>query len=92
MTNSEGFLDTFDAIKRVVSFPLEDKHVVNEHHLIRTSYDATHKNVFTWCISIYHVIGLKQTRDIKNITLKTAKKNSWVSQSAGKTNNLLGLI
>ena len=34
MTNSEGFLDTFDAIKRVVSFPLEDKHVVNEHHLI----------------------------------------------------------
>ena len=28
------FLDAFDTIKRAVSFPLEDKHVVNEHHVI----------------------------------------------------------
>ena len=27
-----------------------------------------------WCISIYHMIGLKQTWDIKNFTLKAAKK------------------
>ena len=57
-----------------VSFPLEDKHVVNEHHVIRKSHDATQKNARTWCISMYHVIGLKQTRGIKNVTLKAAKK------------------
>jgi len=27
-----------------------------------------------WCISMYYVIGLKQTRTIKNDTLKAAKK------------------
>jgi len=26
-----------------VSFPLEDKHVVNEHHVIRKSHNPTHK-------------------------------------------------
>ena len=61
--------------KSAVSFPLEDKHVVNEHHIIRKSHDATQKkNVLTWGISMHHVIGLKQTRGIKNITLKTGKK------------------
>ena len=39
------FLDAFDAIKGPVSFPLEDKHVVNEHHVIRKSHDATQKNM-----------------------------------------------
>ena len=34
---------------------------------------------------MYHVIDLKQTRGIKNITLKEAK-NSWVSRSTGKSN------
>ena len=58
----------------MVSFPLEDKHVVNEHHVARKSHDATQKNVFTWCILMYHVIDLKQTRGIKNVTLKAAKK------------------
>jgi len=33
------FLDAFDTI----SFPLEDKHAVNEHHVIRKSHDATQK-------------------------------------------------
>ena len=33
----------------------------------------------------HHMIGLKQTRSIKNITLKVAKKN-WVSWSTGKSN------
>ena len=62
-----GFLDAFDTIKRAVSFPLEDKHVVNEHHVIPKSHDTTQKKM-------YHVIGLKQTRGIKNVTLKVAKK------------------
>ena len=71
-SNSARF---FDMIERAVSFPLEDKHVVNEHHVIRKSHDATQKkNVLTWCISMYHVIGLNQTRGIKSVTLKAAKK------------------
>ena len=28
----------------------------------------------TWYIEMHHVIGLKQTRGIKNVTLKAAKK------------------
>ena len=61
--------------KTTISFPLEDKHVVNEHHATRKSHDATHKkNVLAWCISMYHVIGLRQTRGIKNVSLKAAKK------------------
>ena len=43
------------------------------------------KNVLTWYISMYHVIGFKQTHSIKNITLKVAK-NLWVLQSTGKSN------
>ena len=35
-------VDNLDA-KRPVSFPLEDKHVVKEHHVIRKSHDATQK-------------------------------------------------
>ena len=61
--------------KRPVNFPLEDKHTVNEHHVGRKSHDTTQKkNAFTWRISKYHVTGLKQTRGIKNVTLKAAKK------------------
>ena len=41
--------------------------------------------VLTWCISMYHVIGLKQTCDIKNVTLKTAEK-LWVLWSTEKSN------
>ena len=55
-----------------VSFPLEDEHD-NEYHVIRKSQDATQQNVLTWCISVYQVIGLKQTRSIKYATLKAAK-------------------
>ena len=59
--------------KTTISFPLEGKHVMNEHHVnIRRSHDVTHKkNALTWCISMF---GLKQTRDIKDVTLKAAKK------------------
>ena len=50
-----------------MSFRLEDKNVV-----LRKSNEAK-RNVFTWCISMYHMIGLKQTHDIKSVTLKEAK-------------------
>ena len=53
--------------KSTVSFRLEDKHVV-----IQKSHEAK-RNVFKWCISMYHMIGLKQTRDIKSVTLKATK-------------------
>ena len=43
------------------------------------------KNAFTWCISVYHVTGLKQTRGIPNVTLKAAK-NLRVLRSTGKSN------
>ena len=72
-TSSECF--SVDA-KRLVNFPLEDKYTVNvnEHNIARKSHDATQKNALTWCISKYHVIGLKQTHGIKNVILKAAKK------------------
>ena len=48
---------------------------MNEHHVIRKSYDVTHKkNAPRWCISMYHVTGFKQTRGIINVTLKVGKK------------------
>ena len=51
-------------------------------------HDATQeKNVLRWCISMYmcHVIVLKQTRGIINITQKRATQYSWVSCSTGKS-------
>ena len=59
--------------KKGVSFPLEDKHIVNEHHVIRKSHDATEKKMSSRG-AFHHVIGLKQTRGIKNVTLNAAKK------------------
>ena len=65
-----GFLDA----QLPVSFPLEDKHVVNEHHVVRKSHDATQKkcpHVVHFNVQ-YHVIGLNQSCSIKNVTLKAA--------------------
>ena len=70
-TNSEWFF--LDA-KRPVSFPREDKHVVNEHHVVRKSHDATQKKCPHVSHFMYHVIDLKQTRGIKNVTLEGGKK------------------
>ena len=50
--------------KSAVSFP----------HVIRKVMMPHSKNVLTWCISMYDVIGLKQTRGIKKVTLKAVKK------------------
>ena len=50
------------------------KHVVNEHRVTRRKVMTSHrKNVLRWCISMYHVSGLKQTRAIKNVTLQAKK-------------------
>ena len=32
-------------VKRPASFPLEDKHVVKEHHVVQKSHDATQKKM-----------------------------------------------
>ena len=37
--------------RRLVSSPLEDKYVVNDHHIVQKSDNATQKNVLTWCIN-----------------------------------------
>ena len=75
-TNSDGFFRRVrHDKKRAAGFPLEDKHVLSERHVIRRSLDANQENaVLTWYISMYHLIGLKQTRGIKNVALKTEKK------------------
>ena len=44
---------------------------VTQHEKVMT---PNRKNAFTWRISKYHVIGLKQACGIKNVTLKAAKK------------------
>ena len=39
----KNFQHFFLEAKCPVSFPLEDKNVVNEHHIVRKSHDAIHK-------------------------------------------------
>ena len=49
--------------KTMISFPLEDKHVVNEHHTVRKSHTRhTRKMSSRGVFFMYHVIDLKQTR------------------------------
>jgi len=55
----------------MISFPLEDKQVVNEHHVIRKSHDATLKKC-------RHVADFNVPL-IKNVTLKAAKKTVGVA-------------
>ena len=43
------------------------------------------RKAFFGTLVMDHVIGLKQTRCIKNVTLKAAKKHSWVSWYTGKS-------
>ena len=54
--------------KSPVSAPLKDKHVVNAHHLVRKSQNATcTQNEYPHVVHFklgYHVIGLKQTREL----------------------------
>ena len=54
--DQDKFRVFFVEAKRPVSFPLEDKHVVNEHHVVRKSHDATQKKC-------PHVVHFNVTRD-----------------------------
>ena len=60
-----------------VSFPFEDKHVVNEHHVIRESHDPTQK-------ICPHVAHLNVPRDLFETNSRhqkrysEAKKKLWV--------------
>ena len=51
--------------KPTVSFPLEGKHVVNEHHAIRKSHDATQKSsrVRGACILLLHVGAVTKVKE-----------------------------
>ena len=56
--DQDKFRVVFVDAKRVVNFLLEDKHVVNEHHVVRKSHDATQKkNLLTWYISLKTNMG-----------------------------------
>ena len=68
MKSLESF--SLDA-KRLVSFPLEDKHAVNKHHVARKSLDATQKKMSSYS-AFQSTMCLKQTCCIINI--KAAKK------------------
>ena len=46
------------------------------------------KNALAWCILMYYIIGLKQSRGIKNVALKLGQKNLLVSWSNLKSNIL----
>ena len=69
---------------------IDPKHLVNEHHVIRKSHDATQEK----CPHVVHFnvpCDWFETCGIKNVTLKAAKKKSWVSRSTGKR-NMLSLV
>ena len=86
-TNSERFLNAFDTIKRAVSFPLEDKHVVNKNHVIRkTPWPHTEKKMSsrgafqctTWLV--WNKLAASKT------LLWRRQKNSWVSRFTERSN------
>ena len=52
-----------------VSFPLENKHVVNEHHVVRKSHDATQKKC-------RHVMHFNVPRDWFETNLRHQKRYS----------------
>ena len=73
-----SFLDALDAIKREVSFHLEDKHVVNEHHALRKSHDATQKMSSRGAFQC--TMWLVQNKLVASKTLFWRQpKNLWVS-------------
>ena len=47
---------------------------MNEHHVARKRRHVTQKKCLHVVHFMYHVIDLKQTRGIKNVTLKAEKK------------------
>ena len=68
--------------KRPVSFPLEDKHAMNERHAARKSHDATQKK----CL---HVAHFKVPRDWFETSLRHQKR---YSNSGKKNRGCRGLL
>ena len=77
LLNSAVMLTVLWQTKTTVASPLEDKHLVSRHHVIRSEKVVTphKKNHLTWCFSRYHVIGLEKICLFQSVTLKAAKKN-----------------
>ena len=72
--DQDKFGVVFLEAKCLVSFPLKDKHIVNEHHVVQKSHDATEKI----CL---HMVHFNISQDwfetkfgIKNVSLNTAKR------------------
>ena len=71
--------------KSTVSFPLENKHVVNEHHLIRKNHDATQKKC-------PHVVHLNVPRDKFEPNSRYQKRHSEDGKKYRGCRGLLGRI
>ena len=78
--------------KTTVSFLLEDKHVVNEHHVIRKSHDATQEK----CPDVVHfnVPRLSDwfetnSRHQKRHSEGAKTEKSWVARSTWKSNTCM---
>ena len=69
---------TLKCITCLVSFPLESKHVVNEHHEVRKSHDATREK----CLHVMHF----------NVPLDWLERNSRHSLKAEKSHGCRGLL
>ena len=81
-TSLECFpLDT----KRPVSFPLEDKHAMNEHHVAQKSHDATQKK----CL---HMVHFKVPRDWFETSLRHQKRYSKGVKKIRGCRGLLGRV
>ena len=81
-TSLECFpLDT----KRPVSFPLEDKHAMNERHVARKSHDATQKKCS-------HVVHFKVPRDWFETNLRHQKRYSKGGKKICGRRGLLGRV
>ena len=77
--------------KITVSFVLKDKYIVNEQHPIQKVMTPPRK-VRTWCISMYHVIGLIQTRGIHRMHRVTSKALLRKRQKIRGCRGLLGRV
>ena len=87
LINSGQLLTVLWQTKTTVNFPLEDKHVVNEHHVIRKSHDASHtqkkpsRDAFqctTWLV--WNKLAASKT------LLRRLKKKLQLPRSTGKSN------
>ena len=71
--------------KSTVSFPLEDKHVVNEYHVMRKSHDVTQKKC-------PHVVHLNVPRDWFETNSRHQKRYSEGGKKNRGCRGLLGRV